>query len=62
MLLPSLAGSTYPGLDIYNAASPPGSLWTALAIYSFGIALVSVYMVNIYRIWRGKVRATYSSH
>jgi cytochrome d ubiquinol oxidase subunit II len=59
MLLPSLAGSPYPGLDIYDAASPPGSLRTALAIYLFGIALVSIYLVNIYRIWRGRASATY---
>jgi cytochrome d ubiquinol oxidase subunit II len=59
MLLPPLAGSPYPGLDIYNAASPPGSLRTALMIYLFGITLVSIYLVNIYRIWRGKTR-TYS--
>lgn len=59
MLLPPLAGSLSPGLDIYNAASPAGSLKTALAIYLFGITLVSIYLVNIYRIWRGTASSTY---
>ncbi|HTI38052.1 MAG TPA: cytochrome d ubiquinol oxidase subunit II [Vicinamibacterales bacterium] len=54
MLLPPLAGSPYPGLDIYNSAAPPHSLRTALAIYLFGIGLVSIYLANIYRIWSGK--------
>ena len=59
MLLPAAAGSVYTGLDIYNAASPAGSLRTALIIYLIGISIVSVYLVNIYRIWAGKVRAVY---
>ena len=28
-------------------------------VYLFGMALVVVYMINIYRIWRGKVREVY---
>ena len=58
-LLPALAGSPHPGLDIYNAASPENSLRTALGVYLFGMALVFVYLINIYRVWRGKVSATY---
>jgi cytochrome d ubiquinol oxidase subunit II len=64
LLLPARAGSAHPGLDIYNSASPAGSLRIALGIYAFGMTLVTIYMVNIYRIWRGKVSAahSYSSH
>jgi cytochrome d ubiquinol oxidase subunit II len=59
MLLPARPGSAHPGLDIYNAASPANSLRIALGIYAFGMTLVTIYLVNIYRIWRGKVRQTY---
>ena len=55
-LLPARPGSEHPGLDIYNTASPEGSLRIALGVYLFGITLVGIYMVNIYRIWGGKVR------
>jgi cytochrome d ubiquinol oxidase subunit II len=58
-LLPARPGSPHPGLDIYNAASPEGSLRIALMVYLAGMALVLTYMVNIYRIWRGKVREVY---
>jgi cytochrome d ubiquinol oxidase subunit II len=58
-LLPARPGSPHPGLDIYNAASPDGSLRIALGIYLFGMTLVAVYLVNIYRVWRGKVREVY---
>jgi cytochrome d ubiquinol oxidase subunit II len=58
-LLPARPGSPHPGLDIYNAASPEGSLRTALAVYSFGMLLVIGYLVNIYRIWRGKAGEVY---
>lgn len=58
-LLPSRAGGPHPGLDIYNSASPEGSLRIALGVYLFGMVLVSVYLVNIYRVWKGKVRAVY---
>ena len=53
-LLPSRPGSPHPGLDIYNAASPPGSMTTALAIYVVGMLLVALYLVKIYRVWAGK--------
>jgi cytochrome d ubiquinol oxidase subunit II len=59
MLLPARAGSAHPGLDIFNSASPEGSLRTALGIYAFGMTLVTIYLVNIYRIWRGKVSASH---
>lgn len=58
-LLPARPGSLHPGLDIYNSASPDGSLRIALGVYLVGMVLVAVYLVNIYRVWRGKVRATY---
>lgn len=58
-LLPSLAGGPHPGLDIYNTASASSSLRIALGVYAFGMVLVLVYLVNIYRIWRGKVREVY---
>ena len=58
-LLPSRGDSPHPGLDIYNAASPESSLRIALGIYLFGMVLVMVYLVNIYRVWRGKVRQVY---
>ena len=59
VLLPAAPGSTFAGLDIYNAASPDHSLRIAFAIYVFGIALVTVYLVNVYRISRGKAGPTY---
>ena len=46
-------------LTIYNAASPENSLRIALGVYLFGMTLVIVYMVNVYRIWRGKVTSVY---
>ena len=58
-LLPAALGSPYPGLDIYNAAAPRGSLQTALVVYLVGLAIVSVYLVNIYRVWKGKARPVY---
>jgi cytochrome bd ubiquinol oxidase subunit II len=58
-LLPARPGSPHPGLDIYNAAAPAGSLRIALGVYVFGMTLVGVYAVNVYRVWRGKVQATY---
>jgi cytochrome d ubiquinol oxidase subunit II len=56
-LLPSLAGSPHPGLDIYNASSPESSMRIALGIYLFGMTLVMLYLVNIYRIWKGKAKS-----
>ena len=49
----SSLGDQY-SLDIYNASSPANSMRTALAIYVFGMALVIVYLVNVYRVWKGK--------
>ena len=59
MLLPASAGSPNPGLDIYNAAAPPGSLRTAFIVYLIGLAMVSVYLVTGYRVWRGKSGQVY---
>jgi cytochrome d ubiquinol oxidase subunit II len=54
MLLPAAQGSAYPGLDIYNAAAPHHSMLTALGVYLAGLTIVTVYLVNIYRVWSGK--------
>ena len=59
MLLPAGPGSEHAGLDIYNAASPAGSLRTALVIYLIGMSIVSVYLVNVYRIWAGRTGGIY---
>src|SRR5262245_29235306 len=58
-LLPAAPGSAGPGLDIYNAAAPPGRLKVALAISLVGLAIVSVYLVSVYRIWSGKTSSVY---
>jgi cytochrome d ubiquinol oxidase subunit II len=58
-LLPALPGSAHGGLDIYNAAAPHGSLQTALIVYLVGLAIVSVYLVNIYKVWKGKIAPVY---
>ena len=52
-LLPAANGSAGAALDIYNTAAPPYSLRIALIVYLTGLALVSVYLVNAYRIWKG---------
>jgi cytochrome bd ubiquinol oxidase subunit II len=54
-LLPALAGSPHAALDIYNTASSSHSQSVALALYLVGLAIVVVYLVNVYRVWRGKV-------
>ena len=59
VLLPALPGSAHPGLDIYNAAAPPSSMRIALVVYLIGISIVSVYLVNVYRIWGGKAGGVY---
>lgn len=59
MLLPASPGSTHPGLDIYNAAAPRHSMLTALGVYLVGLSIVAVYLVNIYRVWRGKATSVY---
>jgi len=62
-LLPALEGSSaHPGLDIYNSAAPLHSMWTALGIYLFGMTIVLIYLVRIYRVWRGKVTADAGYH
>jgi cytochrome d ubiquinol oxidase subunit II len=47
-LLPALPGSAHPGLNIYNAASPDGSLRIALGIYLVGMGIVVSYLWRIY--------------
>jgi cytochrome d ubiquinol oxidase subunit II len=54
-LLPALSGSPHASLDIYNTASSPLSQTIALWIYLAGMAIVSVYLVKVYRVWAGKV-------
>ena len=58
-LLPAAPGSAAPGLDIYNAAAPRSSLLYAFVIYLFGLTIVIVYLVHVYRVWRGKARPVY---
>jgi len=57
VLLPASGGGT--PLDIYNAAAPVQSLRIALAVYLAGLVIVSVYLVAVYRVWRGKTSAVY---
>ena len=54
-LLPALAGSPHASLDIYNTSSSPTAQSIALTIYLVGMAIVIVYLVHAYRVWRGKV-------
>lgn len=61
-LLPGLPGSAVPALDIYNTASAPSSMKTALGVYLVGMAIVAGYLVKVYRVWRGKVRAGEGYH
>jgi cytochrome d ubiquinol oxidase subunit II len=61
VLLPASGGAATHGLDIYNAAAPRESLRTALVVYAIGLAIVSVYLVNVYRIWKGKAALIYGS-
>jgi cytochrome d ubiquinol oxidase subunit II len=58
-LLPGLAGSPVSALDIYNSASAPRSLAVALGVYLVAMTIVSVYLVNVYRVWRGTVDGGY---
>jgi cytochrome d ubiquinol oxidase subunit II len=59
MLLPAAVGNPGPGLDIYNAAAPAGSLRVALIAYLIGLSIVSGYLVYVYRVWRGKAGQVY---
>jgi cytochrome bd ubiquinol oxidase subunit II len=61
-LLPGLAGSSIPALDIYNAAASPRSMGIALAVYLAGMALVITYVATVYRAWSGKVDDDTSGH
>ena len=57
VLLPASGDGT--PLDIYNAAAPAQSLRIAMAVYLIGLAIVSAYLVVVYRVWRGKAGAVY---
>jgi cytochrome d ubiquinol oxidase subunit II len=57
VLLPASGGGT--ALDIYNAAAPAQSLRIALVVYLTGLAIVSTYLVAVYRVWRGQADAVY---
>ena len=35
---------------------------TALGIYLFGMTIILIYLVRIYRVWRGKVTADAGYH
>lgn len=59
MLLPASEGSGVAGLDIYNAAAPRDSLRIAFGMYLTGLAIVSVYLVYVYRTWRGNAGSAY---
>ncbi len=59
MLLPASDGSAFRGLDIYSAAAPAYSMRIALAIYLAGMSIVAVYLVHVYRVWKGKSPAVY---
>ncbi|HEY3413635.1 MAG TPA: cytochrome d ubiquinol oxidase subunit II [Armatimonadota bacterium] len=50
------------GLTIYNTASSPYSMSTALGIYLVGMAIVAIYLTAVYRTWRGKVTADTAYH
>jgi cytochrome bd ubiquinol oxidase subunit II len=58
-LLPGLPGSPVAALDIYNSASSTRSMTIALAVYLVGMAIVVLYLVNLYRVWKGKVAGGY---
>jgi cytochrome d ubiquinol oxidase subunit II len=58
-LLPGLPGSALSALDIDNAAASAHGLWTALAVGVFGMALVAIYQVTMFRVWRGKATKVY---
>jgi cytochrome d ubiquinol oxidase subunit II len=58
-LLPALPGSAHADLDIFNSASSDYSLRVGLVVCLAGMALLTVYLPRIYRVWRGKARASY---
>jgi cytochrome d ubiquinol oxidase subunit II len=64
MVLPSSRATqaAFKGLDIYNTASPANSQRTAFFIYLVGIAIVAVYLWQVYRTWSGKVHAGEGYH
>lgn len=64
-LFPNLAPSTLDpaySLDIYNAASSPGTLKTMAIIAAVGMPFVATYTGVIYWVFRGKVKLDASSY
>jgi cytochrome d ubiquinol oxidase subunit II len=59
LLLPASPGSGVAGLDIYNSAAPPHSLQIALMLYLLGLAIVTVYLIYVYRTWQGRSGGAY---
>jgi cytochrome d ubiquinol oxidase subunit II len=57
VLLPASGDGT--PLDIYNSAAPTQSLRIALVVYLTGLAIVSAYLVVVYRVWGGKAGTVY---
>ena len=57
VLLPA-SGEGTP-LDIYNSAAPAQSLRIAMVVYITGLVIVSIYLVAVYRVWRGKTVGVY---
>lgn len=60
-LLPSTTAGV-KGLDIYNTASTAHSMSTAMGIYLFGMVIVTIYLITVYRTWGGKVTADTAYH
>ena len=54
-LLPAAAGSAHAGSRHLQRRGAAHSLQTALVVYVVGLTIVTVYLVNIYRVWKGKV-------
>ncbi|MDQ2687051.1 MAG: cytochrome d ubiquinol oxidase subunit II [Armatimonadota bacterium] len=55
-LLPALGHNPQADLTIYNAASSPHSLLTALIMNMIGMIAVIAYTSYVYKIWSGKVK------
>ncbi|HLQ31468.1 MAG TPA: cytochrome d ubiquinol oxidase subunit II [Chloroflexota bacterium] len=57
-LYPDVLPATNPvnSLTVVNAAAPPYGLAVGLAWWALGMVLAAVYMVLIYRLFRGKVQ------
>ena len=58
-LLPAAPEASIRGSTSTTPPHPRAASATALAIYLWGLALVVLYQVSVYRIWRGKSRDVY---